>query len=120
MKVDPPASVGVVQAAITALLSLTFSYNYLNLTSDPNTISIQPVGMCILCRTPPDTYHFISIMVCILLSYIKVNVFVWKYVFCDVYTNNAIDAIQLSRHFVLKGCGMMLFLLDTLIKMQEK
>lgn len=35
------------------------------------------------------------------------SVFVWNYVLCDVS-----DVIQLSRHFVLKGCCMMLFLLD--------
>lgn len=44
VKVDPAANVGVVQANITALLSLTFSDNLLTLTSDPDSISILPVG----------------------------------------------------------------------------
>lgn len=51
VKVDPAANVGAVQANVTALLSLTFSYDLLNLTSDPDSISIRPVGMCLLCRT---------------------------------------------------------------------
>ncbi|XP_071772292.2 adhesion G protein-coupled receptor G4a [Centroberyx gerrardi] len=44
VSVSPAADVGVVQANITELLNLTFSYDFLNLTVDPNSLSIQPVG----------------------------------------------------------------------------
>lgn len=44
MNVDPAANVEVVQANIASLLSLNFSYDFLNLTADPNSISILPVG----------------------------------------------------------------------------
>lgn len=42
--VDPAASVEVVQVNIAALLSSTFSYDFLNVSADPNSISILPVG----------------------------------------------------------------------------
>ncbi|KAE8285729.1 Adhesion G-protein coupled receptor G4 [Larimichthys crocea] len=45
VNVDPASDVEVVQANITALLSLTFSNDFLNLTSDPNSISVLPVGL---------------------------------------------------------------------------
>ncbi|XP_023277381.1 adhesion G-protein coupled receptor G4-like isoform X1 [Seriola lalandi dorsalis] len=45
VNVDPAANVQAFQADITALLSLTFSYNFLNLTADPNSISILPVEL---------------------------------------------------------------------------
>ncbi|XP_075959737.1 adhesion G protein-coupled receptor G4a [Anarhichas minor] len=45
VNVDPAANVEVVQANIASLLSSTFSYNFLNLTADPNSISILPVEL---------------------------------------------------------------------------
>lgn len=44
VKVDPAAEIRVVQNNITALLSLEFSYNFCSLKSDPNNISILPMG----------------------------------------------------------------------------
>lgn len=52
VNVDPAASVEVVQANITALLSLNFFYDFLNLTADHNSISILPVGGYSLYNTP--------------------------------------------------------------------
>lgn len=49
MNVDPAASVEVVQANIAALLSLTFSHDFFNLTA--NSISILPVGTYTLYST---------------------------------------------------------------------
>ncbi|TKS72207.1 G-protein coupled receptor G4 [Collichthys lucidus] len=54
VNVDPASDVEVVQANITALLSLTFSNDFLNLTSDPNSISVLPVGLYAL-DEPPTT-----------------------------------------------------------------
>lgn len=44
VKVDPAASVEEVQSDIAALLNPSFSDNFLNLTSDPDSISVLPVG----------------------------------------------------------------------------
>ncbi|KAI9514626.1 hypothetical protein NQZ68_031513 [Dissostichus eleginoides] len=43
--VDPTAEVEVVQARILSLLNSTFSYDFLNLTAYPNSISILPVEL---------------------------------------------------------------------------
>ncbi|XP_030251405.1 adhesion G-protein coupled receptor G4 isoform X2 [Sparus aurata] len=43
VKVDPAASVEEVQSDIAALLNPSFSDNFLNLTSDPDSISVLPV-----------------------------------------------------------------------------
>eukprot|EP00064_Thunnus_orientalis_P005359 superscaffoldBa00000519_g5373 len=48
VNVDPAASVEVVQANLTVLLSSTFSSDILNLTADPDSISIVPMGGSIL------------------------------------------------------------------------
>ncbi|XP_037635374.1 adhesion G-protein coupled receptor G6 [Sebastes umbrosus] len=45
VNVDPAANVEVVQARIASLLTSTFSYDFLNLTADPNSISILPVEL---------------------------------------------------------------------------
>ncbi|GLD70356.1 adhesion G-protein coupled receptor G4-like isoform X3 [Lates japonicus] len=44
VNVDPAANVGEVQTDIAARLSLPFFYNFLNLTADPSSINILPVG----------------------------------------------------------------------------
>ncbi|KAK9518261.1 hypothetical protein VZT92_023572 [Zoarces viviparus] len=55
VNVDPAASVEVVQANIASLLSLTFSTDFLNLTADPNSISILPVELLPVVSEPPPT-----------------------------------------------------------------
>ncbi|XP_068571143.1 adhesion G-protein coupled receptor G6 [Cebidichthys violaceus] len=45
VNVDPASNVEVVQANIASLLSSTFSYDVLNLTAEPNSISILPVEL---------------------------------------------------------------------------
>lgn len=58
--VTPAAEVEVVQASILSLLNSTFSYDFLNLTAYPNSISILPVGTyrlrtkCTLCYVLVD------------------------------------------------------------------
>lgn len=49
VNVDPAANIEEVQANISALLSLTFSHDFLNLTA--NDISILPAGMYTLYST---------------------------------------------------------------------
>ncbi|KAM4555690.1 adhesion G-protein coupled receptor G2 [Odontesthes bonariensis] len=51
--VNPAAYVKVVQTDITSLLTLTFNYNFLTLTADPNSIFILPVE--ITNHLPPDS-----------------------------------------------------------------
>ncbi|CAK6964668.1 adhesion G-protein coupled receptor G4 [Scomber scombrus] len=51
--VDPAASVEVVQVNIAALLSSTFSYDFLNVSADPNSISILPLDSFSLQTKPP-------------------------------------------------------------------
>ncbi|XP_069388135.1 adhesion G-protein coupled receptor G6 isoform X2 [Paralichthys olivaceus] len=53
VNVDPAASVEAVQAEITALLSLTFSNNFLNLSADPNSIMVLPVESFPVVTEPP-------------------------------------------------------------------
>ncbi|XP_035506328.2 adhesion G-protein coupled receptor G4 isoform X1 [Scophthalmus maximus] len=55
VNVDPAANVEVIQADITALLSLPFSHNFLNLTADPESISIHPVESFHLMTKPSTT-----------------------------------------------------------------
>ncbi|XP_049899008.1 adhesion G-protein coupled receptor G4 isoform X2 [Epinephelus moara] len=45
VNVSPAANVEVVQTSIASLLSSTFSYDFLNLSADPNSISILPVEL---------------------------------------------------------------------------
>ncbi|KAG7518985.1 adhesion G-protein coupled receptor G4-like isoform X1 [Solea senegalensis] len=51
----PAAAVEAIQANITALLSLTFTDNFLNLTADPGSISIHPVELLPAVTEPPPT-----------------------------------------------------------------
>ncbi|KAF3838601.1 hypothetical protein F7725_010369 [Dissostichus mawsoni] len=53
--VDPTAEVEVVQASILSLLNSTFSYDFLNLTAYPNSISILPVAFA------PDTFFRVNL-----------------------------------------------------------
>ncbi|XP_042274178.1 uncharacterized protein LOC121901450 [Thunnus maccoyii] len=55
VNVDPAASVEVVQANLTVLLSSTFSSDILNLTADPDSISIVPMDPFSLMTKPPPT-----------------------------------------------------------------
>ncbi|TDH07474.1 hypothetical protein EPR50_G00106460 [Perca flavescens] len=55
VNVDPAANVEVVQANIASLLSLNFSYDFLNLTADPNSISILPVELLPAVPEPQPT-----------------------------------------------------------------
>ncbi|KAM9849666.1 adhesion G-protein coupled receptor G6 [Aulostomus maculatus] len=55
VNVDPAACVDVVQMNITAMLRSAFSDNLLNLTADPNSISILPVESISLVTQPPPT-----------------------------------------------------------------
>ncbi|KAK2848946.1 hypothetical protein Q5P01_008780 [Channa striata] len=45
VNVNPAASVAAIQTDVSALLSLTFSYDVLNLTAEPSSISISPVEL---------------------------------------------------------------------------
>nr|XP_046262818.1 adhesion G-protein coupled receptor G4 isoform X3 [Scatophagus argus] len=55
VEVDPAANVGDVQVNIATLLSLNFSNSFLNVTSDPNSISIIPVESFPVVSEPPPT-----------------------------------------------------------------
>ncbi|XP_068596782.1 adhesion G-protein coupled receptor G2 [Brachionichthys hirsutus] len=56
VNVYPAADVEAVQANIAALLSLTFSQDSFNLTSDPSSISILPVELFPAVTEPPPTF----------------------------------------------------------------
>ncbi|XP_032384533.1 adhesion G-protein coupled receptor G4 [Etheostoma spectabile] len=55
VNVDPATNVEVVQANIASLLSLSFSYDFLNLTADPYSISILPVELLPAVPEPQPT-----------------------------------------------------------------
>ncbi|XP_067375708.1 adhesion G-protein coupled receptor G6 isoform X2 [Channa argus] len=69
VNVNPAANVKAVQTDITALLSLTFSFDFLNLTAEPDSINISPVELPFVATDPsttvstdkPDTFFRVNL-----------------------------------------------------------